>query len=79
LKLLLFDRSQFDPNLRAIGITKIADFGQYIFDVENCLLIVAGNGGADEFQAFNVGGRVDRGDGRSSNFYLHGFFGSFIK
>jgi hypothetical protein len=58
LELLLFDRSQFGPNLRAIGVTTIADFGQYIFDVESCLSIVAGNGSADKFQAFDRGSSI---------------------
>jgi hypothetical protein len=39
LELLLFDRSQFGPNLRAIGVTVLADFLEDSRDVLGCLAI----------------------------------------
>ncbi len=78
MELLLFDRSKVSPDFCVISVTKIADFGQDIFDVLGCFSIIAGNGGADKFEAFEMGGGVKL-CGRSGKFYLHGFFGSFIK
>jgi hypothetical protein len=65
LELLLFGWGKVSPDGGSICITVLTDFDQYIFNVESCLSIVAGNGSADKFQTFNVGGWVEFWGGRS--------------
>jgi hypothetical protein len=58
LELLLFDRGKVSPDGGAIGVATLAD----IFEDGGYLLgefvIVFGNGGADKFKAFEMGGGV---------------------
>jgi hypothetical protein len=58
LELLFFGFGKVRPDGGAIGVPLLTNFGQYIFNVESGLPIIAGNGSADKFQAFDRGSSI---------------------